>query len=248
MEKDIRRFGLTANQLRFLALGFMLLDHMYATVVPGNFWMTCVGRMAFPIFAFQISEGFLHTSNAKRYAQRLLMFALVAEIPFNLMLSGGWLFPFHQNVLFTLLLGLLAIGGLDKARKQPSAKNWLLGVGGAVLCVLLSGMAFVDYGWCGVLTVILFYLLRDFPGAKFCQLGGLVLVNFFLLGSRQLPVVLFGHQFFFPEQGFAVFALVFIWLYNGQKGRSSKMLQYAAYAFYPVHALVLTLVRALLWG
>ena len=56
------RIGLSASTLRVLAMTFMLLDHMWATIVPGNNWMTYVGRLAFPIFAFQIVEGFYHTS------------------------------------------------------------------------------------------------------------------------------------------------------------------------------------------
>ena len=246
MENTKHRFGLNANQLRFLALGFMLLDHMWGTVISGNAWMTCVGRMAFPIFAFQISEGFLHTSNVNQYARRLLLFALVAEIPFDLMVASTWFFPFHQNVLFTLLLGLLAIWGLDRARKSPSVKTVTLGVGGALLCILAGGISFVDYGIEGVCTVILFYFLRGFRGAWIGQLIGMIFTNCYMLRSWEVPLTLFGWVIEFPLQGFAVLALVFIWLYNGEKGRSSKVLQYGAYAFYPVHALVLALLQSLL--
>ena len=72
------RIGLSASTLRVLAMTFMLLDHMWATIVPGNNWMTYVGRLAFPIFAFQIVEGFYHTSNRKNYTKRLLILALIS--------------------------------------------------------------------------------------------------------------------------------------------------------------------------
>ena len=52
MEKPAQSFRLTAAQLRWIALGAMLLDHLWAMVVPGNQWMTYAGRLAFPIFAF----------------------------------------------------------------------------------------------------------------------------------------------------------------------------------------------------
>ena len=242
MEQTTRKFGLTANQLRLFALLFMLLDHMWATVISGNLWMTCVGRLAFPIFAFQISEGFVHTSNVKRYAKRLLLFALIAEIPFNLMLSASWIYPFHQNVLFTLLLGLGAVYALDRARRQGGTKAAAKGIGLALLCVLGGAVTFVDYGAMGVATVILFYLCRGFRGAKLCQLIGLVFINCYMISGMDLPFTLLGHEFFFPMQSIAVGSLVFIWLYNGRKGHSSKAMQYAAYAFYPVHALVLYLI------
>ena len=116
MQEQPHRFGLSASALRLLAILFMLLDHMWATVIPGNNWMTYAGRLAFPIFAFQIVEGFYHTSDRKQYTKRLLILALISEIPFDLMYVSSPLFLFHQNTVFTLLLGLWAITALDSAR------------------------------------------------------------------------------------------------------------------------------------
>ena len=112
---------LNSNSLKILAMILMLLDHLWATIVPGNQWMTNIGRMAFPIFAFLIVEGFIHTSNFKKYLKRLFIFALISEIPFNLIYTGSWIFPFHQNVLFTLLLGLLCINEIDKMNKTTKS-------------------------------------------------------------------------------------------------------------------------------
>lgn len=63
-----RRF-FTANQLKAIALFCMLLDHMWATIVPGREWMTCVGRIAFPIFAFELAQGYTHTHGPARLRQ-----------------------------------------------------------------------------------------------------------------------------------------------------------------------------------
>lgn len=234
--------GLTANSLRLIAIVLMLLDHMWATVVPGNLWMTCVGRLAFPIFAFQTAEGFFHTSNIKKYALRLLMFGLVSEIPFNLLQGSSVFYPFHQNVMFTLLLGLLAVSGLEKARRERTAKAMALGLLAALGCCLLGAVGFVDYGAMGVFTVVLFYLLRGFRGAWLGQLAAMILLNIVLFKGQCLLLPLFGWVLEFPVQGFAVLALIPIWLYNGKKGRSSKALQYGAYAFYPAHILILYLI------
>ena len=114
--------GLTSNMLRVIAVILMLSDHIWATYMSLGNWMTYIGRIAFPIFAFQIAEGFVHTSNFKKYALRLLGFALVTEIPFNLFYSSRWFNPYHQNVLFTLLLGLLAIYVLDNLKKNFKGK------------------------------------------------------------------------------------------------------------------------------
>jgi len=222
-------------------MAFMLLDHLWATIVPGNFWMTCAGRLAFPIFAFQISEGFFHSHDRKRYAKRLLLSALLSEIPFDLMYGSTVFYPFHQNVLFTLLLGLLAVSAIDRARQERSAKAVTLSTLALLGILLLSIVGMVDYGWRGVLTVVAFYALRDFPGAWLAQIAAMVLLN--IVGFQGLLLPFLGWEV--PAQGFAVLALVPIWLYNGQSGRKSHALQAGFYAFYPVHMLILYLLFSL---
>lgn len=233
---------MTSNLLRALACFFMLLDHLWASLIPGNNWMTYLGRLAFPIFAFQISEGYFHTSDFKKYALRLLIFGLISEIPFNLLYNSSIVFPFHQNVMFTLLLGLLSIRALDTARHDLCPKSVLKAVLIVAGCLLLSVVCFVDYSAMGVLTVIMFYLLRDFPFARLAQVFAMVFFNIITFKGMYIPVTIGSFTFDFPTQGFAVLALIPIWLYNGKKGRSNKALQYGFYAFYPVHLLVLALI------
>lgn len=235
--------GFTSNMLRMIAVAFMLSDHIWATYMSFGDWMTYVGRMAFPIFAFQIAEGFLHTSNFKKYALRLLGFAVVTEIPFNLFYSSRVFNPYHQNVLFTLLLGLIAISVIDKMKKNRTAKNIALSVLWLVLICVASTIGFVDYGFWGVLTVVAFYLLRDFPFAWLAQLAAMVLINIVFFEGQVFPVEILGKTIEIPSQGFAVLSLIPIWLYSGKKGRSSKVMQYGFYAFYPVHMLVLYLIK-----
>lgn len=234
--------GISANMLRLLAIVLMLTDHIWATFMVFGDWMTYIGRLAFPIFAFQLAEGFVHTSNLKKYILRLLVFALITEIPFNLFCSSSWVYPYHQNVLFTLLLGLLAIAVIDKARNSEDKKSkasvlWLLLIG------VVSIIGFTDYGFLGVLTVIMFYLVRGYKITPLLQLIGMVVIHVFLFEGQNIIFEVFNHTIEFPVQGFAVFALIPIWLYNGKKGRSSKIMQYGFYAFYPVHMLVLYLIK-----
>ena len=235
--------GLTSNMLRTVAIVFMLSDHIWATTMSFGNWMTYIGRMAFPIFAFQIAEGFVHTKNLKKYILRLLGFAVITEIPFNLFYSSRRFNPYHQNVLFTLLLGLLAIKVIDGARKNKAAKNIALSALWLLLILLASVIGFVDYGYLGVLTVVMFYLFRDFPFAWLCQLVGMFLINVTFSEGLVFSVELFEKIFEVPSQGFAVFALIPIWLYGNRKGKSSKILQYGFYAFYPPHMLVLYLIK-----
>ena len=106
----------TSASLHILAMALMLCDHLWGTVVPGNDWLNCIGRLAFPIFAFMIVEGYFHTRSVKKYMLRMLVFAVVSEIPFNLMAGGRIFYPIHQNVLWTFLIALVLIHWNEKAR------------------------------------------------------------------------------------------------------------------------------------
>ena len=230
---------ISSDLLKILAMIFMLLDHMWATIVPGNQWMTNIGRLAFPIFAFMIAEGFRHTSDFKKYALRLLIFGLISEIPFNLIYSGSFIFPFHQNVMFTLLLGLLCINEIDKFKKNINIKNGIKCGLKALLFLLLGLVGFVDYGVMGIMTVIVFYVFRDFKFAWLSQLASLVLMYIVLFKGQSVVIPLGTYEYFFPLQGFGVLALIPIWLYNGKKKSKNKVLKYAFYSFYPLHMIIL---------
>ena len=121
---DIGSFG-----LHLLAMALMFCDHAWATLPNMPLWLTGLGRIAFPIFAFLLAEGHAHTRNVKRYRKRLLLLAVLTEIPFNLMCSGSIIYPFHQNVIWTFLIASLCIGAVERARR----KKTVLAVIGAML-------------------------------------------------------------------------------------------------------------------
>ena len=239
--------GVDAMTLRLLALGLMLMDHMWATVISGNMWMTYAGRLAFPIFAFQVTEGFFYTSDRRKYMKRLLLFGLIAEVPFDYMMSSSPFFWFHQNVMFTLALGLWMITSLEKLREKRNVKQGLKTALVLAVASLLALIGFVDYGVMGVWTVVLFYLCRGFGGAWIGQLIGMVFLNIIWFKGESLVFQLMGREIWFPTQGFAVLSLIPIWLYNGKKGSYGKVMQTASYWFYPVHMLLLHLARTFLW-
>ena len=237
---------LNASHLKMIAMACMLLDHMWATVIPGNMWLTCVGRIAFPIFAFQIAEGYAHTKNFKRYLLRMFLFALVAEIPYNLMTGGNWFSPLGQNVMFTFCLSLLLIRLIDKARGRHWALGLVAAVAGAVVGFLVGMVTFVDYYGYGILMVLVFWLFRNVRFGWLITLAAMVYINFEMIGGMHLEVFLFGHDVLLSLQGFAVLAIIPIWLYNGEQGCRHKAFQYGCYAFYPAHMLILSLIAMLL--
>lgn len=240
------RFDLSAAALHILAMALMLMDHLWATLLPAQEWLTCAGRVAFPIFAFMAVEGYFHTHDLKKYTLRLLLFALLSEIPFDLMYGGTWFYPVHQNVIWTLLLGILGIHLMETVRKKQKTGLYLL-VSALVVAAgaVLGTLGMVDYYGAGVLTVFIFYFFHGHGRKWWCllgQLAALYWVNVELLGGLMYPIQLFGMDFELCQQGLALLALVPIWLYRGRQGYHSKPFQYACYAFYPVHMLLLVLV------
>lgn len=233
-----RSRGLDGGALKGIAAALMLTDHVGAILLPEVPVLRCVGRLAFPIFAFFIAEGYAHTRNFGRYFRRLAILAVVSEIPFNL--ENGAVFDLtRQNVLFTFCLALLTLRGLEALGRERGFGRWA-GCG----LVLAAGFAAgellrTDYGGWGVVTVALLYLCRNGKYAKLWLLLAMAAVNGLGMGSLTMPV--FGGEM--PIQIFAVAALPVIWLYNGQAG--PKGLRRAFYVFYPAHLLVLEGIRTL---
>lgn len=241
----MKKFDISASTLHIMAMICMLCDHLWATVIPGNQWLTCLGRLAFPMFAFMVVEGYFHTSNLKHYVLRLLFFAIISEIPFNLMYSSSMIFPFHQNVIWTLLLGLGLIHINELTAKKE--KLWLNIMVGCITVLggfLFGILSMVDYYGAGVVTILVFYFFRK--RSWWCLLGQIIVLYYLnvevlsgfyfeiTIGNKVIPIV---------QQGLALFALIPIWLYQGRKGIKNKCFQYICYGFYPLHMLVLYFLR-----
>ena len=236
----------TSASLHWMAMAFMLCDHLWGTVVPGNDWLTCIGRLTFPIFAFLLVEGYFHTHNLKKYMGRLLVFALISEIPFNLAMSGRLFYPVHQNVLFSFLISLALVHWNHTARGKGRVRQILVGAASVFLGYIVGLLTMVDYYHAGILTVLAFYFFRGKDWwQRLGQLACLWYINMELLGGYGYQLQLFGREFFLVRQGFALLALIPIWLYRGNPGSKSKLLQIFNYAFYPAHLLVLGLIKLL---
>lgn len=239
-----RRPDMSAFGLHMLALLCMLSDHLWATVVPGNAWLTVLGRLAFPLYAFCAVEGYFRTKDRKKYFRRLLLLALVSEIPFNLMYADLPLYPFHQNTVWTLLGSLLCIHRVERIRHKNVWWKTALAAGLIFpLGCLLSQLLMLDYGAGGALTLFVFYCFRRCP-VPWRQLGellGLFYINCLLIKGLVVPLELGPLSFDLPRQAAALLTLLPLWLYRGRQGLHNRPLQCAFYAFYPLHMLLLAL-------
>lgn len=233
---------LNSNALKWVAVITMLIDHGAVVLIEnrilgGPFHLTApqtsqdiamwwkvdmtlrfIGRLAFPIFCYQIVEGFLHTRDVKKYAWRLLGFALISEAPFDIAVFNTWFYPQYQNVYFTLFLGLLAVEGIRRYQEEKSLWKQALAFG---LCCGLAQVLKADYGVFGVFFIVLLYCCRSNIRMQT------------VLGSLALAWEVTAPLAFIP-----------IRMYNGRRG--NKKWKWFFYLFYPAHLLLLAGIREVL--
>lgn len=244
--KNELKFEITSFSLHIMAMIFMLCDHLWGTIVQGNDWLTCIGRLTFPIYAFMIVEGYFHTKNLKKYVGRLLIFAILSEIPFNLAMGSGLFYPIHQNVLWSFLISIGLIHWNEKVKEKKLWKRILVGFASILIGSIVGIITFVDYYHAGILMVLVFYFFRH--KKWWCYLGQFICmwyINCDMLGGLQYEMNVLGQTYFISRQGFALLALIPIWFYKGKQGYHSKTLQFIYYAFYPVHLLILGILKFL---
>lgn len=246
---------LSGYDLKVIALITMLIDHVGAVLLwryieaVGGYsdellmgvyqLLRYVGRMAFPIYCFLLVEGFLHTRSVGKYALRLLAFALISEVPFDLAISGTFWVPNSNNVFFTLAIGLVLIWGISFVEKfydfwkEKELDAFIGGLAAIAVGVLMIAPALfmaesvlcTDYGMGGVLAILVLYLFRK---NRFIAYALAIVVLYVFAGSSEI---------------LALLMLYPISMYDGTRGQNMK---YVFYAFYPVHLLVLALLCMML--
>lgn len=239
--------GISGSTIKMIAIVTMLIDHTAAVVLTNiilaqnlsfqssapivilYYVMRIIGRLGFPIFIFLLIEGLEHTRSKWKYLLRLVLFAIISEVPFdfaftlskNQIFSGQWIEFSYQNVFFTLAIGLLTVIVLKAIQDTQwnVAVKILLNMGVAIVGMGLGFFLRTDYGAVGVLAIVIMYLFRK---RKLLATGMTCVV---LMGSSVMEVSAF-------------LVLLPIAFYNGTRGWNLK---YVFYAFYPLHLL-------LLWG
>jgi len=223
----------TQEQIAALPADYVSLHSAYII-------MRMVGRIAFPLFAFLLFEGFMHTSDYKRYLIRVGICALVAEIPFNLIVtqasvtfdrpnvSTSVFYPQYQNTIFTFVLALLMLYGMkrfeaDEMNPKAAFKQWVMQLLCVVAACVLSVLLKTDYSYIGILFIAMLYFFR----------------------TNKKMQILFGCIIFLQVDIAYLFAFVPIAMYNGHIIRSKKF-KYFFYIFYPAHLLVLYLLSLLI--
>lgn len=225
---------LSGSALKIIAIIAMFIDHFTKEIITNKiaivnrlfsqatidyiyfYGRLVIGRLAFPIFCFLLVEGFKHTSNRKKYLMGIGIFALISEIPFDLFNNNQLIYLSNNNVFFTLFIGLAALMLLEKYKGREIARAIII-----MASIIIAAITGVDYGALGVILILLIYLANN-------RFEYLLLVgsSIFLLN---------------PSVGFFAFiSFLIMGLYNGKRGLNIK---YAFYIFYPLHLILLYLLR-----
>lgn len=229
----------SGSTLKWIAIITMFMDHsakllyvpqsLINTFTPGmaTFYTALIkvfdvflvlGRLAFPLFCFLLVQGFIHTSNVKKYFIRLFIFALISEVPYDMAFRLSYFSLEKQNVFFTLLIGLVVLIGLKKFEERTPL-NLLISLGIIGLGIFTAEFLQTDYGgWIGILMISVLYLLRDYPLVQSLAGCGVILQNSIA----------------------GMFSFLFIYFYNGKRGKQWK---YLFYWFYPLHLLLLLFIQ-----
>jgi len=233
--------GLNGFQLKIIACIIMVIDHAGVVFFPDKIIFRVIGRLAFPIFAFFIAEGFCHTRSVQKYLKRLGLCAVLFQIPdwFSRIYSIITNVPefgvrYKFNIFATLFFGLLAIVYFDRLKNENIRLSWFA----AIAIALIAEIAGADYGAYGVLYILVFYLTR---GNRRNMLTGVMALHAaYILWDIALSLIRTGTVFISNSlQLFSVLAVPLIALYNHERGRNAK---YVFYVFYPVHLVVLYII------
>jgi hypothetical protein len=214
--------GINGAALKWIAIITMFIDHFAAIFLASSnslyLPMRSIGRLAFPIFAFLIIQGYQHTSNLQNYLGRMFVFALLSEIPFDLAFYDTVYYSGHQNIFFTLVIGVMTIALYEKFERD---NNILLKILPVIVGGLLAEFLNTDYGIYGVALIFGLGILRE----------------------NKIYQTIFGVLMGLVQVVAASLAFIPLWFYNGERGQQNK---WFFYLFYPVHFILFYVLRVFL--
>ena len=262
-----RKCPMSALTLKIIALISMFIDHAcdigligqklimdtfsldVISSSPISKFISLLGRIAFPIFAFMVAEGARHTRNIKKYILRLFLFALISEIPFDAL---HWPVAFSKlprfisffrntNVLYTFALAVSGIALYNLCRSR--SKGRALQIASLAVPALLSVVLSTDYTIFGVALVYAAYLPGENKRVKFAAMAGVLAVLYLGYASDWFtPLTMYNVY----EFGMACVSLILLWFYNGRRGgRGGAFGKWLFYIAYPAHLALLALWRIL---
>lgn len=236
---------LNCNQIKYIAIFAMTIDHIaWAFVDPVNsMWggiMHLIGRITGPTMAYFIAEGYYYTRDVGKYTKRLGIFAIISIIPFTFFENGTPPIYFDNSgqlqflpmfgVIYTLFLGLVAIRVWENPKYNLFTKKFII----FILCL---ASLFGDWFYIDVLSALFFHIYRNDKRKKWLAF---TIINL----SLDLPLYIFdGFKENWYQLGIFLVPILIEFFYNGKKGSSKPFHKWFFYVYYPLHLLVLGIIR-----
>lgn len=243
MKKQAAVAGCTATGLlKMIALVFMMIDHSGKMVFGNSMDLRLLGRIAFPLYAWCMVVGVSYTRSVPKYLLRLLALFVLSQPIYMVALDHPWNEP---NIFLTLSVGLLGLWGLRE--KRFGSQVWA-----PLACLVLAEVLGCDYGWRGVMLMLLLWAVRD----KKAGIAAVFLAFCLYWGASSTAVrTVFGFALpwlkrepwanllgpWFRLQGMALLALPLVLL--PLKNDVIKMPRWVGYAVYPLHLVVLIVME-----
>ena len=213
--------------LKIIAMISMVIDHSrYLHPILDNDITKVIGRFSFILFAFILTEGIWHTKDRTKYLKRIVLFAVVSQIPFMIFRSivGRYII---LNILFTFAIGMILIILIDKQKNEYI--KLLIAIVGIVFSILVP----IDYGVYGIVLIIIMYYTRK---TRLFDLGFFI-INMIYYGNKAVEAN-YDYKQLVPYMIGTYLTYIFLKLYNGKLGKKVKFL----YLFYPIHLVILFLI------
>lgn len=203
--------------IKVLAFTTMLLDHIGHTFFPNETFLSIIGRLAFPLFAWSIAFGYKRTKSVNSYILRVLLLAVVSEIPHLLLFDTNYL-----NVCFTLVSGIIVIKIIESKLKVA---KWPL----IILVLILSSLLGFEYGIYGIITILIFYYIKN---------------KYLIVVLQALATIVFTDIYHYSWiQIFSLFSLPLIFYFQNSNLRLKRIINYS---FYPLHMVMLLIIKYIL--
>jgi hypothetical protein len=201
----------------WLAMLTMLIDHIGLVFFPDDPGWRIVGRLAFPIYAYALYMGYVHTRNMRSYMLRLLGIALISQVPYMLAFD-----VYRPNVVWTLLTSLLALAAASRL------KHWAAVAGLYILTAMVMELSLMDYGAYGLLLVLIYRYTS----------------SYIMIAAHFALNVVYDMVHHANIQHFSLLSTILIVCFaSGKSGFHSRVPRWLWRSFYPVHLAVIAAVR-----
>ena len=245
-DTNTRKFGLSSFTLRIIAMLAMTFGALQELLpYSGVDWGTYMLWLSYTIFAFLIVEGAEKTSNKRLYFRRLLLFAVLTEIPFDLLMSQKIWDPGRQSVMLTLLIGYIIVLVVNYIKE--TLDNMIATLAGLIAMGYLAARLIIflkcDVGYYGVLIICFFYICKNVTYSKIMQLVCCIFFLMYVTADNYLNIMIDDFYYSIPDKGFMVIGIALTWLYNGKRGPNGLAARIIYYAYVPVIFLLFYFIK-----